>query len=416
MAEREPSSQQSSDSLGSVEEWRTLASPAMAELLEQARGIDPANAAAIERLRRSADPQQVRLAVALGRARRKLQEKWPRDHGDLWADPRGAEQASSRLAALYKADRLARLMGDGGDEPRRPIMDLACGIGADALGMVRCGLEVEGLDIEPVRAWMMSKNTGAPAEVGDAAKVEIKGRWVHMDPSRRSAGRRMVRLEDYQPGVETIRQIIADARGGVIKLGPGVAIRQAAELAPNGTLELISEGGKLTQMLLWWKADGSPTGADRRATLLRDGHEPESFEGDSSIGVPTGEWDDWVWTVDAAIERLGLMGSLAVELKLCSPLAACGLLTGGEPVSSVWLRGFRVMDVLPWRFKAIKRWLLRHDAGVVEIKTRGRLLDTDLAQRELRGRGEQPFAIFAVRLGEKIQAVITRRDDESAGA
>lgn len=405
--------------------WQQLDRPEADELLRAAKTLPrepgPADMA---RLRALADPELVRLAISLTEARRKLTEKWPEHPGPWWSDVAGAEQASSALAACYKGRELARrITGTGASLEDVAVLDLACGIGADSLGMKLAGLRCEGWDVDPSRAWMMGRNTAMPSVVGDVADCAVAGRFLHVDPARRADGGRIYRLADYQPGPEVLACLIEQSDGGVMKLGPGLDL---AELAPLWDrpmdVELLSESGRLTQLLLWWGfAGGEGRASDvRRATLLGLGREPVTLEakaggdwvpGDRgrSVGMNRRDWGRYVWTVDAAVERLGLMAVLADSLGLGSPLAATGLLTGDTPVRSPWLTGFKVLEVLPWRPAGLRKRLAQLGAGVVEVKCRGRLVDTDAMQAMLRGQGRQALTVFAVRLGRPVQALITQR-------
>jgi hypothetical protein len=86
-----------------------------------------------------------------------------------------------------------------------------------------------------------------------------------------------------------------------------------------------------------------------------------------------------------------------------------GLLGGDAKVQTPWLRGFEVLDVLPWREGKVRQTLRAMDAGIVEVKTRGRAVDPDHTQQSLRGRGHRPLTVFVLRLGKVVKAVVTCR-------
>ena len=67
------------------------------------------------------------------------------------------------------------------------------------------------------------------------------------------------------------------------------------------------------------------------------------------------------------------------------------------------------MENLPWQAKKVKAVLRKHDAGIVEVKTRGKLVNPDIVQKQLRGKGEELLTVFVLRLGDHSRAIVTRR-------
>ena len=92
-----------------------------------------------------------------------------------------------------------------------------------------------------------------------------------------------------------------------------------------------------------------------------------------------------------------------------SPHPKLGLLTGPEPVDSPWLRAFELIERIPWREDRVQRWLTEHDAGTVEVKTRGKAVAPDVVQPRLTGTGTQAYVLFVLRWGKQIDALIARR-------
>jgi hypothetical protein len=116
-----------------------------------------------------------------------------------------------------------------------------------------------------------------------------------------------------------------------------------------------------------------------------------------------------VFSVDASVERAGLMGLLARELGLVALHPSLGLLTGNELVESPFLTPFRLIERMGWREKKVREWLRANDAGIVEVKTRGRAVDPDKVQAALRGDGATPYTLFVLRFDRRVEALIARR-------
>lgn len=368
---------------GSVDDWARLL--CHQNLIDAAATTDPGDAAGVERLRRDHDAVLVGLALDLAAARRKAAVKWPTRA--IIADPEGVEMATSALAGAHKARRL----GEHGDA----ITDLCCGIGGDAMALVDAGLTVHAVDWSGVRAWMCAQNAGCETSARDVAEVRIDGLF-HLDPARRSGGRRTWRYDELQPGPEVIARL---ARGsGAIKLGPGVDLDEL----PDGEIEMISEHGTLTQAVLW---TGDLARHARTATVLPAGTSIHGAPGDAAIKSP----GRFVHTVDPSVERAQLMGELAGRLGCASVHPRLGLLTSDAPIESPFVSSFELLERMGWHERRVAAWLRDHDGGIVEVKTRGKAVDPDQVQRRLRGRGSTAYTVFVLRFDRRVEALIARR-------
>lgn len=406
--------------------WEKLIAEPGGELLRAAAQCAAWDAGSIARLRKLADAELVRAAIELTDARRKAAGKLEKP--ELWlADVAGVEMATSGPVAAHKAARLAAFAGRGraaGGRPRR-VFDLCCGIGADAVAMARAiDGQLTAVDMDEVRVWMTRGNVRrlAGRECGglvmDVTKMDwpalaAEGVIYHLDPERRGPAGRRWRLEDYEPGVPFIERLSALGMSGGVKLGPGVEL----EGLPEGEVELISWGGRLAAAMLW---TGELAGEPRRATLL-EMDQTGTMRTHTLAGAPElspmGRTGGYLYTVEPAAERAGLIWQICQRTGLAAihPVHE-GILTGSSIVHDAWLRGFELLAEMPWRMEKVRQWLADHQAGVVEIKTRGGAVDTDQAQKQLRGPGREPFCVFILRIGKKISAWITRRLDDPAAS
>ncbi len=379
---------------GEFETWRWLLTPAAEALVRRAAACESFDPAAIASLRRDATEAQARAAIELVLARRKAAAKFA--HADrMLVDVEGVEQASSDAVARHKAARFA-------ERGMERACDLCCGIGGDAMALAR-HTHLWTFDADPVRALMSSHNVGIAGGDCRAVAVDVTtqrwaGRAVHVDPSRRSADRRTHRYADLRPGPAFIAQLLDQCSDAAVKLSPAVDI----ESLPPGELEIIGESGGLVQAVLW---TGRLARAARSATRLPAGHTISGTPMDPPVG-PLGRY---LLTVDAAVERAGLMGNLAESLGLAAPHPRLGVLSADAPVDHPMLTPFELIETMPWRAKRVRQWLTAHDGGIAEIKTRGKAVDPDRVQRRLRGEGATTHTVFIFRLNRKLEAWITRR-------
>lgn len=363
--------------------------------------------AQMSKLRATLSLEQVgvvsQVAIARSKAMRKLDQTWT---NRLIADVAGVEMASSALSSLHKANRLASALGAGA-----LIADLCCGIGADSWGFLQRELRVVGVDVDPIRAWMFQHNTGSRSIVGDAVDAcpsDIVA--FHLDPARRTVeGKRTLELDDFLPGPSEWSRLMNTHPTGVIKLNPGV---NAYEL-PDGECEILSEPNGLTQALLWV---GNLAGdSSRRATkLLADGTtstvhgEPDRPEDSCEVGP-------YIATLDPCLERADLVGSFLDETGLELVYPGTGLVSADEPIEHAMARWHRVVEVLPWNRKRVKSALRALDTGIVEIRTRGGVVNPDIEQRQLRGKGSNNHVtVLIYRIDDRVMSIVTERVDDEA--
>jgi len=251
---------------------------------------------------------------------------------------------------------------------------------------------------------MAGVNAGCSTACADVGMIDVADAFVHLDPARRNDRGRTFKLSDTVPPPETVARLLDRAAGGGVKLSPAVDLAALAEALPEGETEFISENGRLVQAVLW---TGALARDERRATLITD-IATHSLQG-SPAPPPPGRLDRYLYTLDPALERSGLTQRIAADMNLNMPHPRLGLLTGPQLVASPWLTPFERLAEMPWQLKKVKRWLREHHAGLVEVKTRGKAVDPDRLQTELRGEGEKTFTVFILRWDKKRIVLITRR-------
>lgn len=352
----------------------------------------------MSRLRKRFTADEAHVGLQLAEGRRRLAGKV--EHPERWlADSDGAQMATDRLIAQHKAQRLA--------EHPRPILDVCSGIGADAHPLAAAE-SVTCIELDPSRAAMCAHNTRRPTTQADAADVDVPAdALVHIDPARRDGAGRVSLLQDLQPGPAAVGRLVHAAAGAAVKLMPGVDAADLGDSFPGvrGELEHISLRGRMSQAM-WWT--GALAEGVARATMIDDA-------GVTTIAGEPGEVDaveplgDWLYAVDPAPERAGLLGELAASLGVGVLHPKLGVLTSSECVESSWLTGFRVRERMPWRVERVREAVASLGGGVVEVKTRGGAVDPDRAQLDLRGAGDLVLTVFVLRFGSKIEAIVTER-------
>ena len=384
--------------------------------MRAAMGVERGDVKGIAGLRKMcSDAEVVRAAMVLGEARRKAVGKFGvKRAATLWADPAGVEMATSTVVADYKDAIFNMLLC------RNDAFDLCCGIGGDAIALAPT-LDLTVVDSDPVRAWMAARNSGCPAICADATTIDCSAAAVHIDPARRSEGRRLWRSEDLLPSLAEVRSIMdRTTLGGAVKLGPGADLEAIEGAFPNGMVDVISERGRLVQTVVWIGDLVLANPGSRQATLVmgQPGAQlPENswvtIQEPVSIEAPPATEDSrarrYVYEPDDSVERAGLLGALCAKLGAPMLHPRVGLLTSDVLLRSPWVSGFEVVEEMVWNEKRVKGVLEAHGAGIVEVKTRGGVVETDAMQGRLRGKGDAPMVVFVVRVGREVRAIIARR-------
>ena len=348
-------------------------------------------------LRRQYPNDLVRAALSLHELRRKAKGKFTR--GDsMWLDRVGLEQSTSEAVARHKALRF-----------EGPVWDLCCGIGGDAVALAeRC--EVTAVDLNPaacLRAEWNAEVYGVASRVktlcADVASLtEIAG-LVHVDPDRRAgSGGRVSRVEDYDPGLPFLKELMTRCRGGAIKVGPASNFGGKFD---GVEIELISLSGECKEATIWF---GDLAGkAPFRATALPSGETIAGHPLDASATLaPLGRY---LYDPDPAVVRAGMIDLVAERFELNRLDGAEEYLKGDNLVVSAFVEPFEVLADLPNNERDLRAWLRTSDFGQLEIKCRHIPIQAEALRRRLPLPGNQPGVLIFARCDGKARAILARR-------
>ena len=96
-----------------------------------------------------------------------------------------------------------------------------------------------------------------------------------------------------------------------------------------------------------------------------------------------------------------------MRLKLAPHL---GLLCSEHNPDSTWFQSFEILETTPLRPEKVAKALAKLECTQVEVKTRSKTVDPNEWQKKLTTDSHGPLlTVFALRLGKKRVAVITRR-------
>jgi SAM-dependent methyltransferase len=314
----------------------------------------------------------------------------------------GLEQATRLRVAAMHAGRFR-------DAGLSRIVDLGCGIGADALAMAAIDLRVTGIERDEVTAAIAAYNLApfeqAGIEHASAEDVDLAGYdGVYLDPARRDGVRRLKDPADWSPSLDFAFGIGSRLPTGV-KLGPGVD----RDLIPAGAeAQWISVDRDVVELGVWFGAVARP-GVGRAALVIGEHGTAELTAAADSPDVELGPLGEYLYEPDGAVIRARLIGDLArsVDARMISDQIA--YLSTDTKVETPFAVGFRITETLPLDERAIKKRLQTLGIGTLEIKKRGVDIDPAAFRSKLSLKGNGKATLFLTRVEGKRVALVAER-------
>ena len=380
--------------------WLTSADAAPA-LAAAAAEADPGSLGAATRLRARVDPDRAAAVLSQVALRRKAVGKFGPAAERLFFTADTLEQATRSGVAARRAARFARVA--------ESVVDLGCGIGADALAFAAAGLDVVAVERDEVTAVLAAANLGRPVLVGDAEALwpglaaqdaASDGAGVFADPARRTASGRSWRVEDLSPPWSFITALLDGSRVACVKLGPGVP----HTLIPAGVeAEWVSDAGTVVECALW----AGPGATPGRRTAVVDGVELTGTgrRGPAEV-APVGAF---VYEPDGAVVRAGLVDEFAGMIRAWRLDEHVAYLSAPWHMPTPFATVFAVREVLPYDEKVLRTWVRERGIGTLEIKKRGLDVDPAELRRRLKPKGKASATLVLTPTPRGAVAIVCER-------
>ncbi len=379
--------------------WQRLLTNEGQRVLTAALALQPTAANLLschQRLRKQYPDDLVILALDTAQGRAKAKGKFT--HAEqMYFTREGLEQSSGECISEYRAKRFAGFARVG---------DFCCGIGGDAIGLA-AQTNVVAIDADELRLAMARENLRAydrlsRAEflLGDLKTMALPGvQAAFFDPDRRADGQRHIRIRDYEPNLNALRQRLPSGFPLGVKVAPGVAWNELNEY--DAEKEFISVAGELKECVLWF---GPLRTTQRRATVLPFGATLFAEE----VAPPTEPVAPmaYLYDPDPAVIRSGLVSNLAEQLQAKPIDAEIAYLTSTALIQTPFARAYAIEEALPFHAKRIGARLKSLHVGPVTITKRGSAVDVDELRRKWKLKGSESKTVILTRVMGQPYALI----------
>ncbi|WP_062131631.1 THUMP-like domain-containing protein [Demequina aestuarii] len=379
---------------------RLLVSPEGRALIDSLPPYDGARAITLgaELRAHGADAGLVAAALTQSRLRADARVKFGDFATGMLFTQDGLEQAT-RLQVAAEHARRYRSAGV------RRVLDLTAGIGADAMALAAVGLEVTAFEIDQATALVADHNLRhwdrARVVLGDAMMLapQLDADGVFADPARRTSRGRRHDPRDYAPPLDDVLALRGRFPALGVKVGPAIDHSHV----PTGVeAQWVSVDGSVVEAALWC----GPLALEPGHTALVMGAGGAHRLTGTTDRADAGPLGDYVYEPDGAVIRAGLVGELAdlTGTHLLDPTIA--YLTSDSPVDSPFLRGYRVLESMPFKVKPLAAALRARGIGTVDIKKRGVDITPEQLRPQLKLTGTGRLTVLVTRVAGQRTALL----------
>jgi THUMP domain-like len=309
-----------------------------------------------------------------------------RDAHDWLFTGEALQQATATQVAAHRARRLSG----------RAVHDVTCSIGAELDALRVTAGTLLGSDVDPLRLAMARHNVADVALCrADALRPISRDAAVLADPARRAQGRRRFDPRDYIPPLDSLLDAYR-RRDLVVKCSPGIDFDAVRTMGFHGEIEITSLDGEVREACLW-SAALAGAGVARRASVLGGDGGAEQISDAEPDDCPVAEAGRWIVEPDGAVIRAGLVRHYAARHRLWQLDSKIAYLSGDELPAGV--RGFEVIERIPFGERRLRQALSALDCGAVEILVRAVDIDPAVLRPRLRLRGTRQLSVVITRIG-----------------
>ncbi|XZE22305.1 class I SAM-dependent methyltransferase [Pirellulaceae bacterium SH449] len=326
--------------------------------------------------------RRMRLLREQGELAALAKNKFPESHNWFWTRTL-LEQASDRWCANETA----------ADFPSHAeVVDICCGAGADTLALAaRCksvrAIDAAATSVHLLKANAKLQNRSIQSSCQLAEEVTLHAHdYLHIDPDRRTTGKRVTAVEGLQPSWPTVRRLVEEAGGSSIKVAPATPWSEL-EILPE-VVRFLSRDRSVRQQRWLWGLERWPRGSIVVSVLSGNTWVHEVFlqsELDTACSRESLATDvaAFVADYDPGLRAARVSGLLAERIGCQMLDSAGGYFTANACHPHGMVRWFRSLDLLTMDAKKLRAYARSAGVGVWELKSRGVAVDLDKLRKDL---------------------------------
>ncbi len=385
--------------------------------------------------------------------RRRAGKRFPRPEKWLWT-ARSFSQASDWYSAQFKAS----IVPEG-----CRVVDGCCAAGSDLVALAQRGPAI-GIDLDPELVALARHNLAAHQMCAEVQKSDLldceswieREDWLHVDPDRGGPEGKTNRSDKFSPSLQSVLSLAKRTTGSLVKVAPSTQFTEPEELpladltrlwignygeCKQQLLCLGAAAGRLKEMarqsvrahadkdtavrpieylgsnllqnkgVLRWAVLANPSQEDKEQTELhlfaaeecKAGVEPEE------IAFEHSELGQYIYDLHNTAHAAQLQASFAEAHQLTAITSPNGYFTKDEAIESAWLQRFRLLDIVAWDDRKMRKCLRGLGAGVVEVKNRLVKLDANHYQKRFSGNGTRKLTLIVTQLGRRTRCLVCER-------
>ena len=341
-------------------------------------------------------------------ARKKIPH-WAETDGLLFPPHLSMEQCSSEKTALYKRQLAQRLLcGE-----MKKMVDLTGGFGIDfsylaplfekAVYVERqerlCQIAQHNFNLLGL-SHVVVKNAQAEDELPAIGNVSL----IYADPARRdSVGRKVVLLEDCQPNVVSLQEVLLEhSQVVMLKLSPMLDIQQALRQLKNvREVHVVSVDGECKELLLVMHREETPL-CYYCVNITNNGQEVTEVK-QLSAPVISREEKTFLYEPNASILKAGVQDALCQLYKVEKLHPFSHLFTSDELVEDFPGRSFRILGRSDFSKQSLKNLLA--DVTQANLTVRNFPATVQELRKKLKLREGGSVYLFATTLQDESHAL-----------
>ncbi|MEQ8686119.1 MAG: RsmD family RNA methyltransferase [Imperialibacter sp.] len=295
------------------------------------------------------------------KARQKAKDKlpsWLSRDGIIFPHGVAMEQCSSETTAAWKASHYSGVS----------FADLTGGAGVDTFFLSRSFARGVYVEADAERCELASHNFGVLGAahlqvVQSTAEAFLDNTsdhfdLIYIDPDRRAGHKRAIGFSDSTPDVvQLMPELLTRATTVLIKASPMIDIQQGLrDLGSVSRVLVLAVNNECKEVLFVCDSSNGPV--EIEAWQVQGGEETAlrfSLEEEASAGVSFGEPEAYIYDPNVAITKSGAYKTVAIRYGLKKLHPNTHLYTSVTLVPGFPGRTFRVLEVLPFSSKGLKR-------------------------------------------------------------